>query len=456
LQVHFKKSKTVLKGKFTSDNQAKITGLNGKYYLHVQAKDSAGNIGDVISVSALLDNTIAEIKGLSNDPVPRKSKTWTWQSSESETTYRFLVNNKPKAQLTGPFTNQNSATIANKDGKYFLHVQTKDAAKNLGKITTVYCILDNTKPVVTKLIDNPKPTKSKTWKWSATDNDSILLYRYAIDRKKTTALSNKFTKKTSAYIKDKEGRWYLHVQAQDRAGNMSDIRTVFVLLDNTPPVLTLKTPDKSRRRVWRWSTKDADKKIVYSYRCDRNETFSPKYYYTSQMSFEPIDCLFNAPKEAKLLNELNGPWFFHVSARDRTYNTTKITEPFTFDFTHEGLYANLYILFEPNSTEIKHHSIGKLHKLSEIMKKYSDAVAIIEAHTDNVGNETYNLKLSERRAESIKQYLHKKLSISESRLKCKGYGETKPIFDNNTKKGRNFNRRAEVLLKSNSVQKTND
>jgi outer membrane protein OmpA-like peptidoglycan-associated protein len=448
--------KTVLKGKFKTVNQAKINGLNGKYYLHVQAKDPAGNLCDVVSVSVLLDNTIAKIKGLSNDPVPRKAKTWTWQSSEAQTTYRFLINQKSKTQLAGPFTNQNSATIANKDGKYFLHVQTKDAAKNLGKITTVYCILDNTKPVVTNLFDTPKPTQSKTWKWSATDTDSILRFRHAIDQNKTAILSNKFTKTTTAHIKDKDGRWYLHVQAQDRAGNMSDIKTVFVMLDNTPPVLTLKTPDKAKRRVWRWSAKDTDKKIVYSYRCDRIETFSPKYYYTSQQSFEPIDCIFNAPKEAKQLNELNGRWFFHVSARDRNYNTTKITKAFTFDFTHKGLYANLYILFEPNSTVIKHHSIGKLNKLSEIMKKYSDAVAIIEAHTDNIGNETYNLNLSERRAESIKQYLHKKLFISESRLECKGYGETKPIFDNNTKKGRLFNRRAEVLLKSNRAQKTND
>jgi len=448
--------KSVLKGKYKAVKQAKITGLNGKYYLHVQAKDSAGNLSEVISVSALLDNSIAEIKGLSNDPIPRKKKTWTWKSSEPETTYRFLINKKSRTQLTGSFTNTNSATIANKDGKYFLHVQTKDAAKNIGKIKTVYCILDNTKPVITKLIDSPKPTKSKTWKWSATDTDSSLSFRYSIDRNKTAILSNKFTKKTSAHIKDKDGRWYLHVQAQDRAGNMSDIRTVFVILDNTPPVLTLKTPDKSKRRLWIWSAKDADKKIVYSYRCDRNETFSPKYYYTSQMSFEPIDCIFNAPKEAKQLNDLNGRWFFHVSARDRTYNTTQKTETFTFDFTHQGLYANLYILFEPDSIVMKHHSIGKLHKLSEIMKKYPDAVAIIEAHTDNVGNEAYNLKLSERRAESIKQYLYKKLFISESRLKCKGYGESKPIADNNTQKGRNYNRRAEVLLKSNNNQKPND
>jgi hypothetical protein len=352
--------KTELKGKFKTVNQAKITGLNGKYYLHVQAKDAAGNYGEVISVSALLDNTSAELKGLSNDPIPRKMKTWTWQLNEPGTTYRFVINNKPKAQLTGPFTNQNSATIANKDGKYFLHVQTKDAAKNLGKITTVFCILDNTKPVVTNLFDTPKPTQSKTWKWSATDTDSLLRYRYAIDQNKTATLSNKFTKTTTAHIKDKDGRWYLHVQAQDRAGNMSDIKTVFVMLDNTPPVLTLNTPDKSKRRVWRWSAKDTDKKIVYSYRCDRNEIFSPKYYYTSQQSFEPIDCIFNAPKKAKQLNELNGQWFFHVSARDRTYNTTKRTKAFTFDFTHKGLYANLYILFEPNSTVMKHHSIGKL------------------------------------------------------------------------------------------------
>jgi outer membrane protein OmpA-like peptidoglycan-associated protein len=443
--------KKVLKGQFKTVNQAKISGVNGTYYLHVQAKDAAGNISDVISVSALLDNTIAKLKGLADDPIPRKTKIWTWKSSENEASYRFLINNKPIAQLTGPFTSQNSATIANKDGKYFLHVQTQDAAKNLSKIKTVYCILDNTKPVITKLFDSPKPTKSKTWKWSATDTDSVIRFRYAIDQNKTAPLSNKFTKTKTAHIKDKNGRWYLHVQARDRAGNMSDIKTVFAILDNTPPVLTLKTPDKSRRRVWRWSAKDADKQIVYSYRCDRNKTFSPKYYYTSQMFFDPIDCIFNASKDARQLTDLNGRWFFHVSARDRNYNTVKKTESFTFDFSHKGLYANLYILFEPDSVMIKHHSIGKLQKLSEIMKKYPDAVAIIEAHTDNLGDETYNLKLSEKRAESIKAYLNKKLSISDARLKCRGYGETKPLFDNNTKKGRNLNRRAEVLLKSNNI-----
>jgi outer membrane protein OmpA-like peptidoglycan-associated protein/nitrogen fixation protein FixH len=450
------KPKTVLKGKFKTDNQAKITGLNGKYYLHVQAKDSAGNISDVISVSALLDNTIAEIKGLSNDPIPRKSKTWTWQSSEAETTYRFLINQKAKTQLTGPFLNKTSASIANKDGKYFLHIQSKDAAKNLSQITTVYCILDNTSPVVTNLYDSPKHTKSKSWKWSARDADSLLRFRYSINQKKAVRLSNKFKKITTASIKDKDGRWYLHVQARDRAGNMSNIKTVSVLLDNTPPVLTLKAPDKSKRTIWRWLATDADKEIVYSYRCDRKDTFSPKYFYTSRMSFEPIDCLFNAPKDEKQLKDLNGRWFFHVSARDRTYNTAKKSKAFTFDFTHEGLYANLSISFKPNSTVMKSNSTGKLHKLSEIMKKFPDAIAIIEAHTDNVGDETYNLELSEKRAESIKQYLHKTLFISESRLECKGYGETRPIADNNTKKGRSLNRRAEVLLKSNNSKKTND
>jgi len=115
--------------------------------------------------------------------------------------------------------------------------------------------------------------------------------------------------------------------------------------------------------------------------------------------------------------------FMSVPETEIIINTSQKTEPFSFDFTHKGLYANLKILFKPDSTEIKQNSIGKLHKLSEIMKKYPDAIAIIEAHTDNLGDDIYNLKLSERKAKSIQQYLHKKLSISESRLECKGYGE---------------------------------
>jgi OOP family OmpA-OmpF porin len=66
---------------------------------------------------------------------------------------------------------------------------------------------------------------------------------------------------------------------------------------------------------------------------------------------------------------------------------------------------------------------------------------VIEGHTDSIGPAEYNMRLSERRAESVKDYLTDKLDIDASRLDTKGYGESRPVADNSTKEGRQKNRR---------------
>jgi OOP family OmpA-OmpF porin len=69
----------------------------------------------------------------------------------------------------------------------------------------------------------------------------------------------------------------------------------------------------------------------------------------------------------------------------------------------------------------------------------------VQAHTDSMGSDTYNKKLSQRRAESVVEYVTNK-GITLSRLTAVGYGETKPISDNNTIIGRAKNRRVEFIL----------
>jgi outer membrane protein OmpA-like peptidoglycan-associated protein len=69
----------------------------------------------------------------------------------------------------------------------------------------------------------------------------------------------------------------------------------------------------------------------------------------------------------------------------------------------------------------------------------------IDGHTDNVGNDDFNMKLSDGRAASVRKYLISK-GIDESRLESEGFGETTPVADNKTATGRSKNRRVEMKV----------
>jgi len=69
----------------------------------------------------------------------------------------------------------------------------------------------------------------------------------------------------------------------------------------------------------------------------------------------------------------------------------------------------------------------------------------VDGHTDGKGSGPYNLKLSDRRARSVKQYLVEK-GIDAGRLTTKGFGKTEPIADNSTDEGRELNRRVELKV----------
>ncbi|HKR03555.1 MAG TPA: OmpA family protein [Bacteroidia bacterium] len=101
------------------------------------------------------------------------------------------------------------------------------------------------------------------------------------------------------------------------------------------------------------------------------------------------------------------------------------------------------IFFEFNKATLKKSSLAQLDALVEILQKYDAANLTIEGHTDNVGDDSYNMELSQKRTESVKEYLMTK-GILESRLTAKGFGESQPIADNKTKTGRAQNRRVEL------------
>lgn len=103
------------------------------------------------------------------------------------------------------------------------------------------------------------------------------------------------------------------------------------------------------------------------------------------------------------------------------------------------------ILFDTGRATIKDQSKQVLADIITILNKYPDAKFTVEGHTDSVGRETTNQKLSEARALSVKDYLVAN-GVNQFRLSSTGYGESKPIADNKTKAGRAQNRRVEINL----------
>ncbi|MFV0540700.1 MAG: DUF5723 family protein [Aestuariibaculum sp.] len=103
------------------------------------------------------------------------------------------------------------------------------------------------------------------------------------------------------------------------------------------------------------------------------------------------------------------------------------------------------ILFNTAKSTIKSESHTVLNDIIGVLNQYPNAKFSIEGHTDSVGSSTSNQRLSEYRASAVMTFLIEN-GISSSRLTSLGYGESKPISDNNTAEGRARNRRVEINL----------
>ena len=132
--------------------------------------------------------------------------------------------------------------------------------------------------------------------------------------------------------------------------------------------------------------------------------------------------------EVKLKNEVK-PEF-----KPEEPKTTKILK---------DAYDNL--VFEFNKDVIKPTSYPFLDEVVSVLGEEPNWTLKVEGHTDNVGRDDYNLKLSKKRAESVKKYIESK-GIMSSRIIADGFGSTKPIADNKTAGGREKNRRVEFKI----------
>lgn len=103
------------------------------------------------------------------------------------------------------------------------------------------------------------------------------------------------------------------------------------------------------------------------------------------------------------------------------------------------------VQFDTGRSTLKRESFAVLNQIAQILTRYPDYNLMISGHTDNTGSATANQKLSERRAKACYEYLVTR-GVSTLRLNYAGYGESRPITDNNSLRGRSLNRRVEFNM----------
>ncbi len=101
-------------------------------------------------------------------------------------------------------------------------------------------------------------------------------------------------------------------------------------------------------------------------------------------------------------------------------------------------------LFDFDKYDIKSEAFYLLNQVAAILQKNPSLMVILQGHTDNIGTESYNMKLSMRRANAVKAYLVDK-GILKRRFSLEGFGFSRPIATNETEWGRSQNRRVEIL-----------
>ena len=105
------------------------------------------------------------------------------------------------------------------------------------------------------------------------------------------------------------------------------------------------------------------------------------------------------------------------------------------------------VTFEFNKTRLRPDSKSVLDTVVEILKRYPGIQVEVAGHTDNIGSDAYNQKLSEGRAQAVRDYLVA-AGVPAEALTAVGYGKTQPIASNDTDDGRELNRRVELRIKN--------
>jgi OOP family OmpA-OmpF porin len=110
--------------------------------------------------------------------------------------------------------------------------------------------------------------------------------------------------------------------------------------------------------------------------------------------------------------------------------------------------VSLNVNFASSSSVVEASYNSEISRVAEFMEKFAGVTSVIEGHTDDTGSAKFNESLSQKRADAVMKVLVDRFGINAARLSAKGYGEARPIQDNDSAEGRNANRRVVAVMKA--------
>jgi outer membrane protein OmpA-like peptidoglycan-associated protein len=132
--------------------------------------------------------------------------------------------------------------------------------------------------------------------------------------------------------------------------------------------------------------------------------------------------------------------------RDSAANMQKDLESLAAKSTARGIVVTLPdVLFDVGKARLRGGGLRSLERVAGVLRNYPERRVLVEAFTDSQGSEDYNVELSRRRADAVKDQLEA-FGLPDRRVETRAYGEAFPVADNNTVEGRQQNRRVELVF----------
>lgn len=192
-------------------------------------------------------------------------------------------------------------------------------------------------------------------------------------------------------------------------------------------------------------------KFPYEYKEDAifKVTFDPSMYYQWNIVKETY-----GEKGQKLVGEqVQQKQFLDdlIVIKEEKLNSTEIKVPDNVELKIEGTEVTMlvpdHLMFDFDQYQLKEESKSLLTEIAQTIQNYEQEINIeISGHTDSTGDEQYNMELSQKRADEVKNFLASQGDFSNVNFATKGFGMTKPIASNDDETGQAKNRRVEIVI----------